>query len=340
MSEQDLIEIEVEAALDKYLEHRENEDVSIQTLKAHRYRLQHLVRWCDQEDIETLDQLQLRDLTDFKHWRKRDGDLNNVSWHTQMVSFRVFIQWAESYQAVQPGFSEQIDIPKMKPDEDARDTTFSPERAGDILSYLEKYEYASSKHTLFALLWHTGMRIGSARSLDVGDFNRREGYIEVNHRPETGTGLKNGSNGERPISLAEPETRILSDYIDNNRIDSTDEHDRRPLFSTRHGRAHRGTLRDWVYKISRPCVYKQGFCPHDKNPEGCEAKQDVAQISKCPSSFSPHTIRRSSITKWLNEDVPKPAVSDRMNVNDEALDKHYDKRSEKSKMDQRKGYFE
>jgi hypothetical protein len=43
---------------------------------------------------------------------------------------------------------------------------------------------------------------------------------------------------------------------------------------------------------------------------------------------------------WLNEDVPKQAVSDRMNVNDEALEKHYDQRTEKDKMDQRKDYFE
>jgi site-specific recombinase XerD len=340
MNAEDLVPIEPAEALDKYLGHRANENVSDQTLQAHRYRLQHFVKWCGQEEIETLDDLDLRDLTDYKHWRKRDGDLNNVSWHTQMVSFRVFIQWAETYQAVPQGFSEQIDIPKMKPDEDARDTTFSKERAEDILSYLEKFEYASKKHALFALLWHTGIRIGSARALDVGDFNRREGYIDVSHRPEEGTGLKNGVNGERPISLAEPEVRIISDYIDNSRPDSTDEHGRRPLFSTTHGRAHRGTMRDWVYKLSRPCIYKQGFCPHDKDPESCEARQDVAQISKCPSSFSPHTIRRSSITMWLNEDVPKPAVSDRMNVNDEALDKHYDQRSEKSKMEQRKGYFE
>jgi Site-specific recombinase XerD len=327
-------------ALEKYLEHRANENVSQQTLKAHRYRLQHFIRWCEQEGIETLDELSVRDLTDFKHWRKEDGGLNNVTWHTQMTTFRVFIKWAGNYQAVEPGLGEMIEIPKMKPDEDARTETFSRERAEDILSYLEKFEYASKRHALFALLWHTGIRVGAARSIDVGDFHRRDGYIELSHRPTKGTELKNGEKGQRPVALADPEVRILSDYIDENREDATEEYGCQPLFSTYHGRAHRNTLRDWIYKISRPCVYKQGFCPEDKEPEKCAARRSVSQIGKCPPAFSPHTIRRSSITMWLNEDVPKQAVSDRMNVNDEALEKHYDQRTEKDKMDQRKDYFE
>lgn len=339
MTQTNLVPIDPQEALDKYLTHRENEGVSDKTLESHEYRLSHFIKWCNQNDINSLSDLEVRDLQDFAHWRKIDGDLNNVSWHTQLVTFRVFIQWAENYQAVEPGFSERISIPSMKPQEDARDMTISKERAREIISYLEKYEYASRYHTLFTVLWHTGIRIGGARALDVQDFDPTEGYIQLKHRPETGTALKNGVNGERPIALGAQEVKLLNDYLDKARPDTTDSEGREPLFATKKGRAHRGTMRNWIYKYSRPCVYNGGNCPHDKDPKQCKAKQNVAKISKCPSSFSPHTIRRSSITSNLLDGVPKEAVSDRMNVNDEALEKHYDKRSEMSKMEQRKEYF-
>lgn len=78
---------------------------------------------------------------------------------------------------------------------------------------------------------------------------------------------------------------------------------------------------------------------HDHDPEECEATRRVDGAIKCLSSFSPHTIRRSSITKWLSEDVPMEAVSDRMNAKEDTLEKHYDKRSEMGKMKQRKEHF-
>lgn len=213
----ELVPTEPRAAVDKYLKHRANEDLSEKTLASHKYRLDHFVRWCDLEGIETMDELSPRDLQDFKHWRKDDGGLNNVSWHTQMTTFRVFLKWAENYEAVPTDLHERIEVPKMDPDEDARDEKFSEDRAHLILDYLEKFEYASQKHTLFALLWHTGMRIGSARAIDLRDFYPGDQYVEIHHRPESDTPLKNGEKGERPIAIAQPEVKLLNEYIENIR---------------------------------------------------------------------------------------------------------------------------
>jgi len=327
-----------EEALEKYLQHRENEGVSEKTIQAHRYRLQHFVGWCIDNAVDSLHHLSARDFQDFRHWRKQDGGLNNVTWHTQMTTLRVFVKWAESYEAIEHGLHEKIRIPKLDPNEDARDTKFSQERASAILEHLSEFEYASQQHTLFALLWHTGMRIGSARAIDLQDIHMDDQYVEIHHRPQSDTPLKNKANGERPISLALPEVELLRDYIDKRRPSVTDSYGRKPLFATENGRAHRNTMRNWVYKLARPCEYS-GDCPHGRDIEECEAVRLNEQASKCPSSFSPHTIRRSSITQWLSEDVPSEAVSDRMNANEEAIDKHYDKRTEKGKMEQRKDYF-
>ena len=53
------------------------------------------------------------------------------------------------------------------------------------------------------------------------------------------------------------------------------------------------------------------------------------KASTCLSSVSPHAIRRGSITHHLSEDVPEKVVSDRMNVNLDVLEKHYDRRTER-----------
>lgn len=100
---------------------------------------------------------------------------------------------------------------------------------------------------------------------------------------------------------------------------------------------NRSSIRDAVYKVTRPCHYT-GECPKERDPEECEASNSTAYC-KCPVNVSPHAIRRGSITRFLTEDVPEKVVPDRMNVGQDVLDKHYDKRSEEVKVEQRRGYL-
>jgi hypothetical protein len=55
---------------------------------------------------------------------------------------------------------------------------------------------------------------------------------------------------------------------------------------------------------------------------------------------NPHPIRRGSITHFLSQDVPVEIVGDRMNVSRDVLGKHYDKRSAKVKLEQRRSCLE
>jgi len=73
--------------------------------------------------------------------------------------------------------------------------------------------------------------------------------------------------------------------------------------------------------------------------EECEGTR-YDRYSKCPLNVSPHAIRRGSIIKHLSKDVREKVVSDRMNVGQGVLDKHYDKRSEAQRAEQRRGYLE
>jgi integrase len=172
----------------------------------------------------------------------------------------------------------------------------------------------------------------------LDDYDREEQYIELRHRPEYGTRLKNKADGERFVALNAEVCDALDAYIQYNRIEEKDDEGRKPLFASRCGRAAKSSLRDSIYRISRPCEYT-GDCPHDREIGSCEA-MDRNKASRCPSSVSPHAIRRGSITEHLSKDVPEKVVSDRMNVGLDVLEKHYDRRTESEKAEQRRDYLD
>jgi integrase len=148
------------------------------------------------------------------------------------------------------------------------------------------------------------------------------------HRPDEGTTLKNGRSGERPVAISPELAELIEDYTESTRYDIADDDDnRQPLFTTSYGRMHENTMRRLVYRVTAPC-YRGEDCPGHNEGE-----------KKCPEAVSPHAIRRGSITHFLTSDVPVEVVSDRMNVGRKILDKHYDKRSEEVKLEQRREYL-
>lgn len=328
--------ISPEEALNMYLREREPE-VASSTLSAHEYRLQHLVRWCAHEGLDNLNHLSGRDLHRYKIWRRDDGDLNQVSLKTQMDTLRVFIRWCESIDAVEPGLAEKVLSPTLDTGEDQRDVLLEVQRAEEIIEHLRCFHYASFDHVVMALLWHTGIRVGAARALDVDDFDQEADRLRLRHRH--GTPLKNKEQGQRMIALASGVSTLLNDWLIHNRPDVEDDHGRQPLIASEYGRPHVSTFRAAVYRWTKPCRYGDG-CPHDSDPETCEARQGSGYGALCPSTVSAHAVRRGAITHFLTEDVPEKVVSDRMNVSREVLDAHYDRRSEEIKVEQRREFLE
>jgi len=324
-------------ALDLYLEDKES-DASQATLYSHRSRLGHFVRWCTQNEIKNLNELTGRTLHEYRIWRRRDGGLAPVSEKTQMDTLRVFIRWLEAIDGVHQDLSTKVQSPSLGVNDNVRDVMLEKERADDLIRYLETYRYASLTHVVMAFLWHTMMRIGGARALDLEDYNQSEQFIEVLHRPETGTPIKNKEFGERMVALSGPMCTLLDDWITNQRPQTTDEYGRNPLLSTSHGRISKTSLRGQCYRHTRPCK-SQNDCPHDRDLDTCEAlKSDGASL--CPSSVSPHAVRRGSITHSLNQDVPMTVISDRANVSSKVLEKHYDRRTKKEKMEKRREFVD
>lgn len=325
-------------AISTYIQHRESE-VSDATLESHKSRLRQFKRWCEREDIDDVAELSPPQMHEYRVWRRRDGDLSPAAEKTQMDTVRVFLRHLENIGIIDVELSTAVISPELSGDDKRSAEMIDLDTAHDVLNVLDRYEYATMQHALFVLAWDAGLRTSALRALDVSDYDRDEKAIEVVNRPEQGTRLKTGTDGERYVALQAETASIVGDYIDRQRPSVTDDYGREPLLATEQGRAAKSTIRRWLYAVTRPC-WVDGGCPHDRNPDTCTAAQNRSHAYECPSSMSPHSLRRASITYMLAEDVPKHVVSSRCDVSEEVLDEHYDERGAKRRMEQRRQYID
>ena len=343
----DLESLQPSEAVDLYLEARD--DASESTLDGHYYRLKAFVAWCDEEGITNLNDVSGRDLYSYRVWRREGGysgqELKTVTLRGDLATLRAFLRFCADIEGVPSDLFEQVPLPRVSRSEDVSESTLDPDRAIAIIDYLDRFEYASRRHVIVLMLWHTGCRAGALRGLDVGDLDldgdrpRGDGpAIHFVHRPETDTPLKNKDRGERWNAIGPHVAKVLQDYIDGPRIDNTDDHGRFPLVTTQQGRIAVTTIRDNLYRVTRPC-WRGEPCPHDRDPDECEATS-YKKMSTCPSARSPHDVRSGRVTAYRMEDVDRMLVSDRLDASGEILDKHYDRRSERHKAAQRRRFFD
>lgn len=321
--------------VDDYLAERENE-VREATLTDQTYHLRAFSRWADDVELGPASNLNGFTVNQFKTWKREQREIADITLYNTLMSVRGFLKWGERRELIEEGVHEKLEIPEVE--DPTRHTTIPPERANDIIRYYERFHYASTEHVLFHLLYHTGMRIGAVRALDVEDWDGKKRLLHIRDRPDTGTPLKNKGEGERDVVIARDDlANALNDYIKQH-DGKTDDHGRTPLFTSRVGRPTAQTLRHYVQSLTLPCKY-EGECPHGKNPKTCIAARKQTRAYECPSAVSPHPIRRSAITHHLNSDVPKQHVSERMNVSVKVLDEHYNEQTHEESANVRRRYL-
>ena len=263
-----LVSIMPQDALSEYLEANPENNLA-STMRSHKSRLIHFVQWCKEvEGIENLNDITNRDLEAFKQHQVDCGYAPRTL-ESQLETLGVFLRFCRRQNYV------VSEVPYMVPDVDipaeaeARDRLVKRERAEQLVEYLATFHYASREHIVWLLLAETGIRICSLVALDLQDFqppsNDDDGYLDLRHRPTTGTRLKNGTKSERQVALAPATCEALSDYLAHQRADVLDEFDREPLLSTPNGRIAPATIRTYVNKWTAPCAVGDG-CPHSRDP--------------------------------------------------------------------------
>jgi hypothetical protein len=72
-------------------------------------------------------------------------------------------------------------------------------------------------HMALEPMWHTMLRVGAVHALDCADSDSANQALEVIHRPETGTPLKNGETAQRFVALSKDVCEVLDDWIEHQR---------------------------------------------------------------------------------------------------------------------------
>jgi len=147
---------------------------------------------------------------------------------------RRFIHHCEKIEAVKSGLLDKVPDARIPNESQTRDEKVDHETAEAVLSYLRRFDYASRRHAIFKLVWHTAFRTITLRCIDIDDchLDTDAPYIELKNRPETDTRLKNGSKSRREVTISVSVAEVLQDYIKHERFDVEDGHGRSPLFTT------------------------------------------------------------------------------------------------------------
>lgn len=315
-------------ALSDFMEEKLDE---VDSESHYRTKFEYIKSYFEEEVVaRTTDDLTSEDIEGYRAWRKhesldREEPLSDNTLSDDMYLFGEFVEYMIRHNMAPIRFEKSVEIPGVdyKNGEGVDNKKLDPDVAKAAREYMWKYEYASVEHVVMELYCECGTRKSGARSLDIDDFTYDDQSLEFVHRDATE--LKKDEESERDIELYDDVPEIIEDYIEETRSSVTDDAGREPLLVADDGddRISLSMLKKISYKWTRPC--KVGLdCPHDKDPEVCEASQKNNSAYKCPSSRAPHHIRAGYITDQRNRGVSAEAVDQRCDVSPRVQRLHYD----------------
>jgi site-specific recombinase XerD len=293
------------------------------TARTYRKSLDTFERYASDEGLASISDLEMWQVGKYTDWLLQE-DYARVTVQSKQKQARRWLKWLEAQGYIPIGTHLAIEPLQLDDSEQTSSETFEPD---ELREFLEFYRdtiawYGKRRHALLEVIGHTGARRSCIRALDIGDYDPEERTLTFINRPETGTRLKRGDAHQRKVILSEKPNDVLHEFVERERHDVHDEHGRQPLFASRRGRPAKSTLTNWVYQLSLPCVMRE--CPHGRQRRNC-VWTEQAKSSRCPSSTSPHPVRRGSITWQLNIGRSIGDVADRAATTPDVIRRYYDR---------------
>jgi site-specific recombinase XerD len=315
----------VRDAVERWLARLQTERTE-ETLAAYHYRLKLFVEWCEDRDgIEHVSDLTGWELDAYEtHRRQQTSNPNTLK--NELTTLKNWLEYCEKIELVDD-LAEKVEPPTVPKREQSSNVKLSTDAANALLSYYrtDPGVRGCRGHALLEVVWHTGARVGEVRALDLEDIETtpdERHYLVFRNRPESGTRLKKGPQGERPVMISQTVADVVQTYIGEYRHETTDDVGRKPLFTSNQGRPAKGSFRQWLYRATIPCHHSP--CPHGNQKETCEYTEHN-KSGGCPSSRSPHQIRTGAITWMRDRGLSEEVVAERVNASVETIRTHYDK---------------
>jgi site-specific recombinase XerC len=300
----------------------------IDTEDGYETKIEYIREYFETEvDAKSTKDLTAAEVRGYNPWRKydsldREEPLADNTLKDDMYLYREFIQYLISNGYIPARMVGQVEIPSVdrQAGEGVDEKKVDPDLVQDILEYLRKYHYASLDHVTWELFASGGPRKSGCEGLDRTDYDKETGRISFVNRDGE---LKKDDKSERTYALPDIAVEAIEDYIDEQRPNEVDEDGREPLLTAGSGRISKSNLQNIAYQWTRPCKVGRE-CPHDKDPEKCDAAQRKNWAFKCPSSRAPHHVRTGYITYHRNNGTSKDAIEARCDVSPRTQDIHYD----------------
>lgn len=331
------------AAAGEYWINKRQIDHTSNTIRSNRKDLDPFLLWCDNNDIERVGELTEWTIEQYESYAHAREDWNPVTIKNKLQTLKQFLEFLGEKGAFDGYLHPAVTVPDLDRSQEVNTEKWDKKDALPQIRFMRNSPKwrGTFKHAVTEVAWFTGRRVQAISGLDLNDYTREPDeddpadgpYIDFKHRADEGTRLKNKLDSEDPVEISEDVADVLDHYIARDRNNKRDKVGRKPLFTTRQGRASIAKIRGAIYIATQPCI--RVACPHGNNAKKCEyRKRDHA--SKCPSSRSPHRIRTGSIQWQLDQGIAPEDVSDRVDASVDTIRRHYDVPDDREKMENRR----
>jgi len=294
-----------------------------ETARTYRKYLNTFCKYTTQENIRHLSDLNRWNVGQYTNYLLKT-DYARATIQSKQKQARRWIKWLESQGLVEVGLHLAINPITLDDEEQTSSDILPPNQLEQYLSFYRNSAKwrGTRRHALIEVIGHTGARRSGIRALDITDWNSEDRTLKLLNREKQGTRIKNGDIHERKVVISQAPAEALQMYIDRERYQKHDNQGREPILTSQQGRPTKSTMTNWLYQATLPCVMKE--CPHGKERRNCKWTEQT-DSSKCPSSESPHPVRRGSITWQLNIGRDPRDVAARAGTTVEVLKRYYDK---------------